>query len=94
MLLSEPDAMDAKAGEVFGGRIVSPSRTMWSVDVVGLCEKGDNVEQMHEGVCWSAHWVAMSLWLHRLSMTEGYLVKTIDVEGDCNVMLCGVMVCM
>ena len=94
MLLSEPEAIDAKARSVLGGSIVSPSRTVCSRDFPECGEKGANCEQMHGGVFWSAHWVAMSLWLHRLSMTEGYLVKTIEVDGDCSVMLCGVMVCM
>lgn len=34
------------------------------------------VEQVSVGDSPSAHRVAWSLWLHRLSMTEGYLVKT------------------
>ena len=57
------------------------------VDRVG--EKEVNVvgrpEHAHFGGSPSAHLVAASLWLHRLSMTEGNFVNTIPVEGVCRV---------
>ena len=40
------------------------------------------MEQVQRGCSPSAHRVANSLWLQRLSMTEGFLVKTTAVEGD------------
>ena len=43
---------------------------------------GRMVGHVHVGDSPSAHRrVAWSLWLHRLSMTEGYSVKTTLVEG-------------
>ena len=45
------------------------------------------MSQAHFGVSPSAHLVAASLWLHKLSITEGNFVKTIPVEGVCNVVL-------
>ena len=55
---------------------------------VGLLEDcsedmaGCMVEHVQVGESPSAHLVACSLWLQRLSMTEGYLVKTTLVDGD------------
>ena len=43
--------------------------------------------QMQAGSMLSAHLIAASLWLHSPSMTDGYLVKMIPVEGDCGEML-------
>ena len=39
-------------------------------------------EHVQEGVSPFAHRVAKSLWLHKLSITEGFLVKTMAGEGD------------
>lgn len=42
------------------------------------------MEQAQVGCSESAHRVAIFLWLHRLSITEGYLVKnvnTMPVDG-------------
>ena len=43
--------------------------------------------QAHFGVSPSAHFVAASLWLHKLSMTDGNFVNTIPVDGVCKVVL-------
>ena len=61
---------------------MSPSRTMWSECCRGGCKYSRSVGQMHSGCSDSAQRVAISLWLHRLSMTEGYLMKMALVEGD------------
>ena len=40
------------------------------------------VEHVQGGASPSAQRVANSLWLQRLSMAEGFLVKTTAAEGD------------
>ena len=82
LFCKEPVAIEV-SGAV--GRLrVSPSRWIW----VSFGEFGGEgrylrkVEQVQGGVSPSAQRVANSLWLQRLSMTEGFLVKTTAVEGD------------
>ena len=78
----EPWAMERSEDGSGGRDTVSPSSTTCSNWFVCCPAYLERVEQTHVGVCCSAHSLAASLWLQRLSMTEGYLVKTIHVEGS------------
>ena len=82
LLEREPAEIEWNVGWVEGSDIVSPSSTTWSKELRGCEENGDKVEQMQVGVFCSAQSLAASLWLHKLSITDGYLVKTMDVDGS------------
>ena len=66
---------------------VSPSTQRWEEEVVAvwdaICCCGRS--RVHVGSSPSAHRVANSLWLQRLSMTEGFFVNTTAVEVCCKV---------
>ena len=66
---------------------LSPSITKCSSGWWGWLVCCRRAPQAHFGSSPSAHFAAASLWLHKLSMTDGNFVNTIPVDGVCKVML-------
>ena len=74
LVLQKPLAIDVRGADEKVK--VSPSTKKWEEEVAGwdatcCCKRS----QVHAGSSPSAHGEANSLWLQRLSMTEGFLVK-------------------
>ena len=65
-------------------------RSCSSGGVIGVNRR--SVEHTQVGFSPDAHWVATSLWLQRLSMTDGYFVKTMPVDGVWRVVLYALVV--
>ena len=85
LFCKEPLAMDVKGSYEKVKVLPSTKKCEGGVVVVLDAICGCKVSQVHVGSSPSAHRMANSLWLQRLSMTEGFFVNTTAVEGCCKV---------